>query len=140
MFRTFIALAALAVCAASTVAPAAARAQATPSLIGVWRNPKNSVHVDIRPCAEKLCGVVVWASEKAKADAREGGTPNLVGTQLFRDFGLQSNGVYRGRVFIPDLNMTFTGTAAQVDADTLRARGCLLASVFCKSQTWRRVG
>jgi uncharacterized protein (DUF2147 family) len=122
---------------ASLAVAGVAEAQVTPSLIGVWRNPKNSVHVDIRPCGEKLCGVVVWASDKAKQDSKEGGTPELVGTQLFRDFGMQGNGVYRGRVFIPDLGWTLGGTATQVDPNTLRARGCL---VICKSQVWKRVG
>ena len=117
----------------------AAHAQTEPSLIGIWRNPKNSVHVDIKPCGEKLCGVVVWANDKARQDAKEGGTANLVGTQLFRDFGLQGNGVYRGKVFIPDLNMTFSGTATQIDATSLRARGCFLANVLCKAQVWKRV-
>ncbi|WP_091740305.1 DUF2147 domain-containing protein [Phenylobacterium immobile] len=122
--------------AATLSVASAVQAQHTPSLIGVWRNPKNSVHVDIQPCGDRLCGVVVWASEKAKQDSKEGGTPNLVGTQLFRDFGMQGNGVYRGRVFIPDLGWTLGGTATQVDPDTLRARGCL---VICKSQVWKRV-
>jgi uncharacterized protein (DUF2147 family) len=134
MPRILIAFAAAVLACASV-----AHAQTTPSLIGVWRNPKNSVHVDIKPCGDKLCGVVVWANDKAKGDARDGGTPNLVGTQLFRDFGLQGNGVYRGRVFIPDLNMTFTGTATQTDETSLRAKGCVFASVLCKSQTWKRV-
>lgn len=124
---------------ASLAVAGVAEAQVTPSLIGVWRNPKNSVHVDIQPCGEKLCGVVVWASDKAKKDARDGGTANLIGTQLFRDFGLQPGGVYRGKVFIPDLNANFSGTATQLDAVSLRARGCLLANVLCKAQIWKRV-
>lgn len=117
--------------------PAAAQGDA--SLYGVWRNPKNSVHVDIRPCAQGACGYVVWASEKAKKDAAEGGTPNLVGLQLFREFTPRANGVWKGKVFIPDLNRTFTGTAEPLDARTLRAKGCLLANVLCKAQTWTRV-
>ncbi|PZQ65601.1 MAG: DUF2147 domain-containing protein [Phenylobacterium zucineum] len=125
----------LAISAAAT--PAAAQGDA--SLYGVWRNPKNSVHVEIKPCAQGACGYVVWATEKAKADAREGGTANLVGLQLFREFTPRANGVWKGKVFIPDLNRTFTGTAEPVDGKTLKARGCLLANVLCKSQNWTRV-
>ena len=105
---------------------------------GVWRNPKNSVHVEIKPCGGgRACGVVVWATEDAKADARKGGTPNLVGLQLLRDFALQKSGSWKGKVFVPDLNMTLGGTADFPDATTMKAKGCLL--LFCKSQTWRRV-
>jgi len=124
-----------AVGALSVALPASAQDQFT---YGVWRNPKNSVHVEIKPCGGgRACGVVVWANEDAKADARKGGTPNLVGLQLLRDFALQKSGSWKGRVFVPDLNMTLSGTADFPDATTMKAKGCLL--MFCKSQTWRRV-
>ena len=105
---------------------------------GVWRNPKNSVHVEIKPCGGgRACGFVVWANDEAKADAKKGGTPDLVGLQLLRDFQLQKNGSWKGKVFVPDLNVTLGGTADFPDATTMKAKGCLL--LFCKSQTWRRV-
>lgn len=110
-----------------------------PSLFGVWRNPKDSVHVEIRPCAAGACGHVVWANAKARADAREGGTEDLVGLQLFRNFVQEKGGVWRGKVFVPDLNRTFSGTATLVDSQTLRARGCLVGNLVCKSQTWTRI-
>ena len=79
-------------------------------LYGRWKNPKNSVHVDIRPCGESACGYVVWASEKAKEDARRGSGKELVGMQLLRDFKPTADG-WRGKVFVPDLNRTFSGAA-----------------------------
>ncbi len=121
-----------------TAAASPAVAQDAPFTYGVWRNPKNTVHVEIKPCGGgRACGNVVWANEDAKADARKGGTPNLIGLQLLRDFQLQKNGSWKGRVFVPDLNMTLSGTADFPDATTMKAKGCLL--LFCKSQTWRRV-
>jgi uncharacterized protein (DUF2147 family) len=60
---------ALACCAgAVSAAPVGA------NLTGVWRNPRGSVHVDIGPCGTAICGVVVWANDKAKEDARRAGT------------------------------------------------------------------
>ncbi|WP_331541049.1 DUF2147 domain-containing protein [Phenylobacterium sp.] len=106
---------------------------------GIWRNPKNSVHVEIRPCGQAECGVVIWASPKAVADARRGGTKELVGVELFSGFVRNQDGSWKGKVFVPDLNGTFTGTAVLMDERTLRAHGCLLARIFCKSQLWRRV-
>ena len=107
---------------------------------GVWRNPKNTVHVEIKPCGGgRACGVVVWANADAVADAKKGGTPNLVGLQLLRDFQLQKSGSWKGKVFVPDLNMTLSGTADFPDATTMKAKGCLVGSFLCKSQTWRRV-
>jgi uncharacterized protein (DUF2147 family) len=58
--------------------PVTASAQA--ALEGHWRNPKGSVIVRVAPCGNAYCGTVVEASAKAKATARKGGTPNLIGT------------------------------------------------------------
>lgn len=113
-------------------------AAAENDLLGAWRNPKNSVHLDIRPCATAACGYVTWASAKAQADARRGSGRELVGLQLLQDFAPTANG-WRGKVFIPDLNRTLTGTARILDADHLEAKGCLLASILCKSQVWTRL-
>jgi len=122
----------------SAALPAAAADQ--PFTYGVWRNPKNSVHVEIKPCGGgKACGYVVWANQEAKDDAKKGGTPDLVGLQLLRDFQLQKNGSWKGKVFVPDLNMNFNGTADFPDATTMKAKGCLIGGFLCKSQTWRRV-
>jgi uncharacterized protein (DUF2147 family) len=105
----------------------------------VWRNPSNSVHVRIHPCGKSRCGTVVWANAKAKADSARGGTKNLIGTELFRDFREKSPKVWKGKVFVPDLNGTFTGTATIRDQNTLVARGCLIGNFGCKSQAWTRV-
>lgn len=129
------------ICALSAVATLAAPsvASAQESIYGVWRNPKNSVHINIESCGEYLCGRVVWASEKAKQDAREGGTPNLVGSQLLRNFSPSKTGTWKGKVFVPDLNVTVSGSAELLDANTLKARGCIFAGIGCKSQNWKRI-
>jgi uncharacterized protein (DUF2147 family) len=103
----------------------------------VWRNPQNSVHVRIHPCGNTRCGVVVWANDKAKADSARGGTPNLVGLELFREFYQVNPNVWKGKAFVPDLNKTFTGTITIKNHDTAVAGGCVL--MICKSQTWTRV-
>lgn len=105
----------------------------------VLRNPSNSVHVRVHVCGKSRCGLVVWANAKAKADAARGGTPHLVGTQLFREFSEVSPKVWKGKVFVPDLNKVLTGTGTVKDQNTIVARGCLFAGIGCKSQTWTRV-
>ena len=88
----------------------------------VLRNPQNSVHVRIHPCGKSRCGTVVWANEKAKVDSARGGTRNLVGTELFREFREVSPKVWKGKVFVPDLNKVFTGTATVKDQNLVVAR------------------
>jgi uncharacterized protein (DUF2147 family) len=136
--RRFALISLAAAMALTTAAPAGA-AVGDVGLYGVWRNPKNSVHVKFQECGSATCGVVIWASPKAQADARKGGTEKLVGTNLLRNFTMVRPGVWKGRVFVPDLNGTFGGTAELVDASTLKARGCLFVGLGCKTQLWKRV-
>jgi uncharacterized protein (DUF2147 family) len=123
---------------ACLVTPAPVASQKTVQDI-VLRNPSNSVHVRIHPCGKSRCGTVVWANDKAKTDSARGGTKNLVGTELFREFREVSPKVWKGKVFVPDLNKVFTGTGNVKDQNTVVARGCLFAGIGCKSQTWTRV-
>jgi uncharacterized protein (DUF2147 family) len=134
MLHRLIAAALLALLAPG-IALAAAPAQPT----GIWRNPKNSVHVRIQPCGANVCGTVVWANARALQKAREGGTPNLVGTQLFREFRADGAGAWAGRVFVPDRGRTFSGTLRLADANHVIARGCLVGRLLCRAQTWTRV-
>jgi uncharacterized protein (DUF2147 family) len=129
----------LAVALTLAAAPAFADEPVAPPIATEWRNPGNSVHVRIDKCDGRLCGTVTWASDKAKADARKGGTENLVGTRLFRDLEPAGAGTWRGKVFVPDIRKTFSGTMRFADSNTMVGKGCVLFGVICKSQTWKRI-
>lgn len=133
----FFAAAAAFLFAATIFAGTADAQQAQPT--GVWRNPKNSVHVRIQPCGGAMCGVVVWASPRAQQRAREAGTPNLIGAQIFRQLHPEGRGAWAGRVFVPDLRRTVSGTLRVRSPNAVEASGCLLGRFVCRSQTWTRV-
>jgi uncharacterized protein (DUF2147 family) len=137
MRRSGFLLAAL-VAAPQLLAPPAGAADA-PRSYGLWRNPKGSVNVEIRSCGTSICGYVVWANEKAIRDAREGGTEELIGLQLFSDFVQTGPGRWKGKVFVPDLNRTFAGTAERIDDGHIRAKGCVVPIIACKAQVWVRL-
>lgn len=118
-------------------ASGAAAAPASPT--GVWRNASDSVRIRVAPCGRALCGTVVSASAKARADAAAGGTPRLVGTQLFREFRRAEGGGWSGTVFVPDLGLEVDGTLALDGANTLVGSGCLLGNIGCREQRWVRV-
>ncbi|MBN8810152.1 MULTISPECIES: DUF2147 domain-containing protein [Sphingomonas] len=120
-------------------APASAGASSDVPIASVWRNPDNSVHVRIDQCGGAICGTVTWANQEAIADARSGGTEQLVGTHLFRDLKPTGPGKWSGKVFVPDLRQTFSGTLQFQDGDKMVGRGCVLFGIICKSQTWSRV-
>jgi uncharacterized protein (DUF2147 family) len=105
----------------------------------VWRNPSNSVHVRFDACGPNLCGKVVWANDKAKADAARGTGGNLVGTAIFRDLHPSGPNQWQGQVFVPDLGVSFSGTVTRRGNDQLVGEGCLIANVGCRQQVWTRV-
>jgi uncharacterized protein (DUF2147 family) len=106
--------------------------------LGTWQNPSGSVRIRAARCGELVCGTIVFANDKAKADARRGGTDPLIGTQLFEEFAANGPRSWRGRVFVPDMNRRVTGTATLVDGNTIRVEGCA-ARVICRNQVWTRV-
>jgi uncharacterized protein (DUF2147 family) len=133
---TGAAAALLTVSALGTAATAASAAQPT----GVWRNPKNSVHVRVQPCgSSNVCGTVVWANARAQEKARKAGTPNLVGKQLFQEFRPTGDGSWDGKVLVPDLAKTVSGQLHPAGPNAIVAKGCLLGRVLCKTQTWTRL-
>lgn len=123
----------------SAAAGAAAAAEGD-AAIGTWRNIRNTMHIEIHHCGDSMCGKVVWASDQAIADAERGGTRDLIGTEIFRDFRQDAGGNWRGRVFVPDLNKTFSGTITLVDRNTLKGTGCLVGRLLCKSKVLVRIG
>ena len=119
--------------------PSAAVARmAEGAYLGTWKNPSDSVRIRATRCGERVCGTIVSANAKARADAKRGGTDPLIGTQLFEEFTARGPREWRGRVFVPDLNRRVTGTATLVDENTIRVEGCA-ARVVCRNQVWTRV-
>ena len=117
----------------------AAPVQAANPIEGVWRNARDSVRIRTYVCGQSVCGQIVQASAKAQADAARGGTRNLLGTQVFREFQATRSGEYKGRVFVPDLNRTFAGTLRIASDGRLVGKGCILGGLICKSTAWTRV-
>ncbi len=112
---------------------------ATQHFTGKWRNPKDTVHLELHPCGPNICGNVIWATEASKKAAMRFSGRELVGQQLFRDFKLGDDGLARGKVFVPDLGLTFRGAAQHLDADTIKVKGCVVGNLVCKSQIWTRI-
>lgn len=107
-------------------------------LEGHWGNEDGSVIVEIRACGDALCGTIRSASEKAQADARRGGTNDLVGTEVLTDFKAVRADRWRGVLFVPDRDWRLKAEIIQLDADRLRIRGCAIGGMLCKSQVWQR--
>ncbi|WP_448502012.1 DUF2147 domain-containing protein [Sphingomonas sp.] len=122
---------------ASMLAAAPVQAHA-PDWTGTWRNASNSVHIRAARCGLEMCGTVVWANDRAKADAARGGTRELIGTQIFRRFRAEG-GQWAGEVYVPDIDQTIAGTIRLDGRDTLVGEACLFGRIGCREQRWTRV-
>jgi uncharacterized protein (DUF2147 family) len=125
-------LAALASLAATPVA-------AAPVLTGSWTNPARSIIVKIGPCGGTLCGRVISASAKARADAADAGTNPLVGVELISAIEPTSPGRWRADIFVPDQNIHSTGDITLAGPNLMSVRGCVIGGLICKEQSWARV-
>ena len=124
--------------AAATLIVSPAAAQRAPDWSGTWRNGSNSVHIQAQRCGDAMCGTVVWANDKARADAAAGGPERLVGTRVFEEVYLE-DGSWDGEVYVPDMARSFEGTIELADRNTLIGTGCLFGNFGCREQRWTRV-
>ena len=118
---------------------AAVPASAQASVEGRWTNPKRSVVIEVARCGPAWCGTVVAASAQAKANARKGGTENLIGTRILSGARPVGPNVYKGRGFVPRRNVHAPATIRQTSPNTMVVEGCALAGLLCKEQRWTRV-
>ena len=132
---TSIALAALAASAAA--APAGASSSVAP-FEGRWTNSKKSVIIEVAPCGSVHCGTVVWATPKTKANARKGGTEQLVGTHLITGIRPDGKGGFKGKGFVPKRNIHAPATIRPNGPNSMIVKGCFLG-IICKEQRWTRV-
>ena len=130
MKRIFLSIALLTLASAANAVP----------IEGRWQNPKDSVIIDVAPCgAGTWCGKVSWASPKARADARKGGTQRLVGTRLLSGLRPDGAGGWRGRAFLPKRNMRANALVHAANSNSIIVKGCLIGELICKEQRWTRV-
>jgi uncharacterized protein (DUF2147 family) len=122
--------------AAAFASPASAGASS--AWTGVWRNTNNTVHIKAAPCGAKMCATVIWADAQAKAAVAAQGR-NIIGMQLLRDFQKTGPREWKGTAYVPDRDLTVSGTIRINDHNTLEATGCALSGMVCQTRQWSRI-
>ncbi|MEJ6477474.1 MAG: DUF2147 domain-containing protein [Octadecabacter sp.] len=105
-------------------------------LEGTWRTVPddngNSGLIQVAPCGTALCGTLVRSFD---ANGDEMSSPN-VGRQIISETVARGGGEYRGKVWSPDRDKTYS-SRLQLSGDTLSVSGCVLG--FCRDGgTWTR--
>jgi uncharacterized protein (DUF2147 family) len=100
-------------------------------------HPEKTVIIQLGSCADAMCGIVTWATERAKRDARKG-VDHLVGARLLTGFQRNSKGIWKGKIFVPDYDIHVSGKIQPMDEDRLKVSGCALGGILCRTQIWTR--
>jgi uncharacterized protein (DUF2147 family) len=126
--------------AALALAAAPCTAQSPPeNLSGVWRNMRDTIHIRAAPCADAICGTVVWAAQQPKADTKKKTGRDLIGMQLFRNFRPTDDDAWKGKIYIPDMDSTASGKILLTDRQSITVSGCAFLGMMCETQHWKRI-
>lgn len=113
-------------------------ASASQPIEGLWKNPIGSAIIRVGPCGNTLCGTVVWASARGKAEVAKN-TSHVVGTTVLTNVKRVAPNRWTGRLFIPDDNIHVSARLELATYSDLRLTGCGLVGLICRSQIWTRV-
>jgi uncharacterized protein (DUF2147 family) len=120
--------------------------------VGVWYAEGGAARVQIDPCADALCGRVVWLRspfDENGCDQRDGRNPDpalrdrpLVGLEVLT--GLQASGDgggwSGGTIYDPASGRTYRCSARLDGPDRLHLRGFIGIPLLGRTTTWIRVG
>jgi uncharacterized protein (DUF2147 family) len=116
----------------------AAPAEAAQPIEGLWRNPIGSAIIRVAPCGGVLCGTVVWASARGRAEVAKN-TSRVVGTTVLTNVKRAAPNRWTGRLFVPDDNIHVSAKLEFQSYRDLRLTGCGLVGLICRTQIWTRV-
>jgi len=124
---------------------------APPDPTGLWSTKDDESIIEIGPCGQFYCGVLVWLAEpydkagKPKTDqANEDESLRsrpLIGHQVLIDLAPEKN-LWRGKAYNADdgktYDITFKPAPGKVVGDKAEIRGCML-KFLCRSESFTRI-
>lgn len=139
--------AALALVIAALALDAAAQAPTPPAPLGRWLSAARRGVIEIYPCADRLCGRLVWLIEPMRrgAPALDDKNPDpalrqrpLCGLTILGDFRqLEPQRWGDGWIYDPDSGSTYHATM-RLDGETLKLRGYIGIPLLGETQSWTR--
>jgi uncharacterized protein (DUF2147 family) len=118
---------------------ATARATQGPPPTGLWFTPDHGGVVQIRPCGDDLCGVIVGvtASPTGAMPRDVSGEPQCHLT-LLRDLRLRDDGRWHGTVRNPEDGQVYDAEIWLPEDGMMRLRGYVGVSLLGETQSWQR--
>jgi uncharacterized protein (DUF2147 family) len=124
-------------------------------ILGIWKTEKDEAKVEIFPCAEKICGKIIWLKNPLYTDSRDGevGTPIIdhnnpdpalrsrpvLGLQILAGFtAAAGNHWENGTCYDPKSGNTYRGKIQLAAPDRLELRGYIGIPLFGRTSVWTR--
>ena len=111
---------------------------------GLWLTEGGKSHVRLHACEHNkklLCGEIVWLRNPRKDVENEDKSLRdrpLVGIMAVWDLEHQGGADWDdGSIYNPEDGETYDSELEEIDADTVKVRGCVW--FICKTQVWERV-
>ena len=127
----------LALCLAAGLA----QAQTGGDPAGIWLTETGDSKVRLSRCGSGYCGTIVSTAGKG-LDANNPDPAlrgrSVVGVQIVNATSATADG-FSGTLYNPKDGKTYSGTLKMTGPNAVEVSGCVM-SVFCKRQTWKRVG
>lgn len=117
---------------------------------GIWHTRGQLAQVQIKKCAEDLCGTIIALkdpidpatgkpqTDSENADAAKRNRP-VIGLQVLTGMKPAGANTWSGVLYSPEEGKAVSGNLTLKDANTLSVEGCLLGGLLCRSETWTRV-
>jgi uncharacterized protein (DUF2147 family) len=118
-------------------------------VFGFWLVESQQSIIEIVPCGERVCGIIVWLKEPLDDDGqpktdRRNSDDNLrdrpiCGMALIGGFRSADPGTWSGgSIYNPNEGQAYSASMKLRDDGTLKLRGYVLLPLFGKSQVWTR--
>ena len=104
---------------------------ALPSPQGLWARGDGKAKVEIAPCGTDLCAVNTWI--------KPGVRDEKVGDKLVMTVTPAKPGIWTGKAFDPQRNLSYKLTITVPSATTMTTAGCILGGLLCKNMGWTRL-
>ena len=114
--------------AALTLAAATSAYAAEP--FGTWTRPSTGTQVSFYDCGGKLCGKVVGVKDQTKKDT--------IGKVIMTGAAKSGDNIWKGDLLNLEDGKTYAGVVTLEGPKALNLKGCALAGLICKDETWTK--
>lgn len=133
----------------SIIASSDTKAQAPQTIAGVWLDDTGQGAVEVYPCADKMCGKIVWMkapldkSGKPQADVLNPDQAKrqrpVCGIQIIGNLKRQANGSWdQGWIYDPKVGKSYDVEIKATRSDRLSVTGYIGTKLFSETFVWTR--